>query len=147
MSRPILLVEDSSDDVFFMRQAMEKAAITNPFYVVHDGQKAIEFLEKAISRTDSTVPVPCLVLLDLRLPRMPGLDVLSWIRHHEELKTVPVLILTASKDDKDIESAYRIGANSYFVKPSNTNTLLEIVKLIKEYWLKHCMPPPVCVQV
>ncbi len=147
MARPLLLVEDNEDDIFFMKHAMQKAGITNPLSVAKDGREAIEWLEKAIDCNCREIPVPCLILLDLKLPRVPGLEVLRWIRSNRVLKTVPVLVLTASKQDQDVETAYDLGANSFFTKPPHSDTLLDMMRVIKEYWLTHCVPPPACVQV
>src|SRR6185503_7472692 len=87
-------------------------------------------------------PDPSLVLLDLRIPKIPGLEVLKWIRKQPALKKIPVLVLTSSDAKRDIEDAYRLGANSYFVKPINPGDLLEIVEHIRDYWLKPSRKKP-----
>jgi len=145
MARPLLLVEDNEDDIFFMEHAMKKAGIDNPLAIAKDGREAIELLERALGGNLSDIPVPRLIFLDLKLPRVPGLDVLKWIRGNPRLKTVPVLVLTASKQDQDVEAAYNLGANSFFTKPANTDTLVEMMRVIKDYWLTHCVPPPICI--
>jgi DNA-binding response OmpR family regulator len=145
MARAIMLVEDNEDDLFFMKLAMKKAEIDNPLYVAPDGQHAIEFLARTASGK-GTSAIPCLIVLDLKLPKVAGHEVLKWIRQQPFLKTVPVIVLSASRDDRDIETAYELGANSYFAKPSDIDGLVEMVKLLRDYWLKHCIPPPVCVE-
>src|SRR5687767_804732 len=108
MARNLLLVEDNEDDVFFMRQALQRAGIRNPMQVVEDGQSAIDyFTGQGRFANREEFPLPFLVLLDLRLPSMPGLDVLKWIREQPEFETVIVVVLTSSKEDRDIDRAYR----------------------------------------
>ena len=140
-----MLVEDNEDDLFFMKLALKKAEVENPLYVASDGQHAIDFLRQAAAGKGAPA-IPCLIVLDLKLAKLPGLEVLKWIREQPSLKTVPVIVLSASRDDRDIETAYALGANSYFAKPSEIDGLVEIIKLLRDYWLKHCIPPPVCVE-
>jgi|HubBroStandDraft_1064217.scaffolds.fasta_scaffold67767_2 CheY-like chemotaxis protein len=135
--RPILLVEDNRDDVLFMKRAMEKAGIINPLHVASDGKEAIEYLEKIAA--DSTVagpPLPALVLLDLQLPYVRGMDVLKWIREQPALRALIVIIHSSSHLDVDIAQAYRLGANSFLVKAPAAAELARMMKLIKEYWLE-----------
>lgn len=143
MQRTILLVEDDPNDVFFMKRAMELSGILNPVQVASDGRKAIHYLDGAGEYRDrARFPLPSLVLLDLKLPFVMGLDVLKWIREQPELRTVIVLVFTASKLPRDISKAYFLGANSYLVKPSEPDGLLETVRLIKKYWLDLNQPAP-----
>ncbi len=146
MTRPLLLVEDNEDDIFFMKHAMQKAGITKPLSIVRDGREAIEYLEKAVACDRPQAAIPCLILLDLKLPRVPGLEVLKWIRSHTELQTIPVLVLTSSRQDQDVEQAYRLGANSFFSKPPQNEDLVEMIKVLNDYWLRFCIPPPICVK-
>ena len=137
MNRTILLVEDDPNDVFFMKRAMKLAGMLNPMHVVDDGRRAIHYLDGAGEYSDrARFPLPCLVLLDLKLPHVMGLDVLKWIREQPELRTVIVLVFTASKLPPDISKAYFLGANSYLVKPSEPDELIQMVTLIKHYWLE-----------
>jgi CheY-like chemotaxis protein len=146
VTRTILLVEDDESDVYFLREALKKAGVQNPLQVASDGQQAIDYFKgtgKYANREE--FPLPSLVLLDLKLPHVMGLDVLKWIR--QEPGTVPiVIILSASKDDADITTAYRLGANGYLVKPVVVSKLVEMAKSIKDFWLKQNTPPP-AVQV
>jgi CheY-like chemotaxis protein len=132
MNEIVLLVEDEENDVFFMNRAWKQAGIANPLHVAEDGQAAIDYLRDAFGNDRLTVPR--LVLLDLKLPQVMGLEVLKWIRQQPELQTLIVIVLTSSKLSSDIESAYQLGANSYLVKPT-ADKLLQIARLIKEYWL------------
>ena len=141
MANAILLVEDDENDVFFMQHALNKAGITNPVRVVRDGQQAINYFESAFQPgSNGEFPLPGLVILDLKLPYVMGLDVLKWIRQQHELAPI-VLILSASSDGADISMAYHLGANAYLVKPSEVRQLDVIVKSIKEFWLTHNTPP------
>jgi CheY-like chemotaxis protein len=135
----VLLVEDNEDDVFLMKRAWMKAGVTRELKVAIDGQAAVEFLQTAVEQSQN---LPCLVLLDLKMPRVPGLEVLSWMRKQPGLSKLPVVILTASSAFKDIEAAYELGANSYFSKPESSDQLCELTKLLDNYWLKNCLLPP-----
>ncbi|MDB6020752.1 MAG: response regulator receiver protein [Pedosphaera sp.] len=138
----ILLVEDNEDDVFFMERARTQAGIENPMAVARNGQEALDYLQGAGKYTDrNQFPLPFLVLLDLKLPFVPGLQVLKWIREQPEFQTMLVIILTASKEDRDIDSAYRLGANSYLVKPPTPVMLTDIVKSLGDYWMLRNQPP------
>ena len=142
MIRPILLVEDEEGDVFFMQQAMQKTGVLNPLQVASDGQMAIDYFKgtgKFANREE--FPLPCLVLLDLKLPRVMGLDVLKWIRQQPEVAAI-VVILSASREEADIATAYRLGANGYLVKPHDLNQLTDMAKSIKDFWLTQNTPPP-----
>ena len=142
MNGTILLVEDEEGDVFFLRQAMQKAGILNPLQVASDGQQAIDYFKgtgKFANRVE--FQLPCLVLLDLKLPRVMGLDVLKWIRQQPEGVAI-VVILSSSQEEADIATAYRLGANGYLVKPSDVRGLTDMAKSIKDFWLTQNTPPP-----
>jgi CheY-like chemotaxis protein len=132
---PFLLVEDSPDDVLFVRRAMGKAGITNPLHVAANGEEAIQYLTKLVEDA-SNGQRPCLVLLDLQLPQIKGLDVLKWIREHPELQTLIVVIHSSSHLEAEIERAYRLGANSFLVKASSGEELTRMMTLVKAYWLE-----------
>src|SRR5690242_4518126 len=137
MNGTILLVEDDDNDVFFMKRAMKLAGMLNPVQVASDGREAIHYLDGTGIYSDrAQFPLPCLVLLDLKLPYVTGLDVLKWTRAQPELKHVVVLIFTSSRLSPDISRAYFLGANSYLVKPSSPIDLPETVQIIKRYWLE-----------
>lgn len=133
---PILLVEDNEDDVIFMKRTVRSVQIAQPLQVVTNGQQAIDYLSGQEGFTDrNQFPLPCLVLLDLKLPRKSGLEVLQWIREQPSLKGLVVLVLTTSKEPHDIERAYRLGANAYLVKPAAVEQLVELTRAIKVFWL------------
>jgi len=135
--KTILQVEDDPNDVFLMQHAMRRLGMANPVQVARDGQEAMDYLQGAGKFADrTTFPFPCLVLLDLKLPYVMGLDVLRWIRQQPG-PALPVLMLTASGEDADIASAYNLGANAFLTKPSEASKFQEMVKAIKEFWLTH----------
>jgi CheY-like chemotaxis protein len=136
MTDTILLIEDSSDDVFFMERAMKAAGFTTPLQVAKDGQAALDYLGGINGYADrQKYPLPSLVLLDLKLPQVLGLDVLKWIRARPELQAMPVVVLTSSGERSDLDRAYRLGANSFMVKPS-PDDLPALAKCLADYWFK-----------
>lgn len=134
----ILLVEDNEDDVILVQRSLRKAGVTAPVHVVRDGDEAIIFLGGA---ADAAQP-PALVLLDLKLPRRNGLEVLAWIRAHPDLSALPVVMFTTSTQDADVGEAYRLGANSYLKKPATMQETTELLRTTGLYWLVHNVRSP-----
>ncbi|UCD19629.1 MAG: response regulator [candidate division WOR-3 bacterium] len=129
----ILLVEDDHNDVLLIKRAFQKVNIANPIVVLNDGEQAISYLagrEPYVGRA-----LPMLVLLDLKLPRKSGHEVLEWLRQQQTLKRLPVVVLTASSESSDVNRAYDLGANSYLVKPVTFDALVEMVRTLNLYWL------------
>lgn len=138
----ILLVEDNADDVLFIRRAIERSGIRVPVGVVRDGDAAVRYLGGEGEFSDRGLhPVPTLVLLDLKLPRRSGLEVLEWMRGGGLTRSMIVVVLTSSREKTDVECAYAAGANSYLVKPISPGSLNELVKTMGLYWLQ-CNEPP-----
>lgn len=138
MTQTFLIVEDEENDIYFLKHALQKAGISNPVQVVESGQAAIDYLAGTGKYADrSAYPLPAMIFLDLKLPQVHGLDVLKWIRTQSALPPLVVLVLTSSSLHEDIERAYRLGANSYVVKPSSPEKLLEIVGDFRNWWLRH----------
>ncbi|HJQ67160.1 MAG TPA: response regulator [Gemmatimonadales bacterium] len=137
MTRPvILIVEDDPNDVLLIQRAFKKANILVPLRTVNHGDEAVAYLGGEGTYADrGQYPEPILVLLDLKLPRRSGLEVLEWIRAQSRLRRLPVVVLTSSKETDDINRAYDRGANSYLVKPVGFDSLLELVKSLEMYWL------------
>ncbi|SDU13172.1 two-component system, unclassified family, response regulator [Verrucomicrobium sp. GAS474] len=132
----ILLVEDNDDDAFITRRAFSTAKADLAIERADDGQAAIDYLSGTGRYADrERHPFPDLVLLDLKLPLKNGLEVLRWIRQHETLSPLVVLILTSSSERADVEEAYRLHVNAYIVKPTSINTMVEIVGHIENFWL------------
>ncbi len=135
-SQPILLVEDEENDVMLLQRAFRRAGMVNPLQVVRHGDDAVAYLEGTGVYADrAAYPLPVLVLLDLKLPRRTGLEVLEWVKGQTGVKKIPIVVLTSSKNDSDVDRAYELGANSYLVKPVSFETLLELVKSLELYWL------------
>ena len=133
----ILLVEDDEDDADLILYAFEKARIENPVLRVAHGDAAVDYIEGGGSFTDrERYPLPVLVLLDLKLPRRSGFEVLKAIRSNEATKHTPVVVLTSSDDQTDIKRAYDLGANSYLVKPVSREALLTMVQTLDAFWIK-----------
>ena len=134
--RTVLLVEDNPDDVFLIQRAFKKAGLENPLQVVIDGEQAVAYLSGSGSYGDrERYPLPSLLLLDLKLPRRDGHEVLAWLRSQADLRRLVVVILTSSRELSDIDRAYEMGANSYLVKPVAFDALVDMVKTLNQYWL------------
>jgi CheY-like chemotaxis protein len=133
----ILLVEDNEDDIFLMRRALKSAGIINQLSVVEDGQQAVDYLSGINAFTDRQLhPLPAVVFLDLKLPLKMGMDVLKWIKQQPHLKSLVVVVLTSSNESIDVKEAYRLGANTYVIKPPTPEQLLDLAKAFKWYWLQ-----------
>ncbi|MBA3810091.1 MAG: response regulator [Caulobacteraceae bacterium] len=133
----ILLIEDNPDDAELVRYAFEKVGIGNPLVSLSDGDSAVEFLgEVRVYADRKRHPLPALILLDLKLPRRSGFEVLRFIRDQEPTRHIPVVVLTSSNQQDDIKRAYEDGANSYLVKPVSRDALIEMVRSLDAYWIK-----------
>lgn len=135
--RLILYAEDDTNDAFLLARAFEKVGIEWPLRVVNDGQEAIAYLSALPPFEDRAQhPLPGLLLLDLKMPRKTGLEVLKWVRTTSQICTLPVLMLTSSNLETDVHRAYLLGANGYLVKPNNPRELLSMVEAIRSFWLQ-----------
>ena len=141
--KKILLVEDSTDDVLLTLRALQQANILNEVIIARDGQEATEYLtgEGQYEGRD-TSDKPVVVLLDLKMPRMGGLEFLRRIRSINSLKLLPVVILTSSKEDQDICESYNLGANSYIQKPVDFDQFVQAIRTLGLYWLVLNVSPP-----
>ena len=141
--RTILLVEDNPDDEELTLRALSRNNIGNEVVVVRDGQEAVDWLEGTGPHAGRDVSeIPALVLLDLKLPKIDGLDVLRRLRANPRTALVPVVILTSSKEDRDRASGYQSGANSYVQKPVDFTSFVDAVRQLGMYWLMLNEPPP-----
>ena len=135
-SQPVLLVEDDENDILFVQRAFKQAGILNPIVVARNGDDAVDYLGGTGAFADrDRHPLPVFVLLDLKLPRRTGLEVLQWVKERAGVKRIPIVVLTSSKHDSDVNRAYELGANSYLVKPVSFQGLIELVKTLQLYWL------------
>jgi len=130
INRPILLVEDNPMDVDLTLRAFAKRQLTNPIEVARDGEEALAW----VSRWEAGESKPVVILLDLKLPKVNGLEVLKELKSHDSLNTIPIVVLTSSSEDGDIQEAYRLGANSYIIKPVNFDKFMDVAKQIELYW-------------
>lgn len=136
VSQTILLVEDDENDRFFTKLAADKAGLAGSLQIAEDGAEAIDYLSGQGRFADRALhPMPALILLDLKLPRVMGIDVLKWIRNQPLMDTIVVIILSASDQRSDIQMACSLGANSYLVKPSSPLDLDAMIGCVKQYWL------------
>jgi len=132
----VLLVEDNPDDVLLVRRAFRKADLASPLHVVGDGEQAVDYLrghDRFANR--QAHPLPGLVLLDMKLPRRSGLEVLAWIRAQAHFVGLPVVMLTSSDAEEDVAAAYQAGASSYVLKPVEFEALRRVVGQLHLYWL------------
>ena len=128
--QPILLVEDNPMDVELTLRALDRGKLVNPVEVARDGEEALQWFEHWQEGT----PLPVVVLLDLKLPKINGLEVLQEIKKHPVFKQIPVVVLTTSSNDSDVRSAYELGVNSYILKPVEFDKFVEVASQIEVYW-------------
>ena len=142
-NKTILLVEDNPSDINLTKRAFEKGHITNNLVVAEDGQEALDYIfGNGIYANRDISQLPTLILLDLKLPKVSGLEVLKRFRAAEIIKRLPVVILTSSKEDEDVAASYDLGVNSYIRKPIDFNQFVEAIKYLGLYWLVINEPPP-----
>lgn len=132
----VLLAEDDSNDLLLFRRAWARLNLAGSLQVVDDGDKAIAYLDGRAPWGDRVLhPLPSLLLLDLKMPRRSGFEVLAWIRGHQGLNRLPVVVFTSSAEKRDVDLAYELGANSYLVKPTGFDALVETLQSLWLYWL------------
>jgi CheY-like chemotaxis protein len=141
-SKSVLYADDDENDAFLLERAFKQVGIVQSLQVVTDGQQAIDFLA-GIGQCPGR-QTPGLLLLDLNMPLKSGFDVLTWLRKQPAFSTLPVVVLTSSRQDRDIHTAYSLGANAYLVKPPGTEKLLDMAKSLKDFWLTQNQCPPDC---
>lgn len=139
--RRILLVEDSENDVTLTLEALGEAKIGDDVVVVRDGQEALDYLFRTGAYADETRALPDVVLLDLKLPRVNGLEVLAKVKADARLKQIPVVMLTSSEEDADLERSYGLGVNAYVVKPTSFTDFSAMVKKLGRFWAVLNQPP------
>ena len=139
----ILLIEDDPADAALIQRAFQKVGVQNPIAHLSHGDTALAYLEginEYVNR--NKFPLPILIILDLKLPGMNGLQLLKWIRTKRELRLIPVVVLTGSADTTQVQAAYEAGANSYLLKPADRNEIIRVVEALEHYWVQHNVPPP-----
>lgn len=144
LSQPILLVEDSPEDFETTERAFRRSGLKNPIYRCADGDEALDFLHRRGRYADpDKAPRPGVILLDLNLPGTDGREVLSEIKNDPDLKQIPVIVLTTSKDERDVEVCYRCGANSYIQKPVDLDGFMKAIERLNDYWFEVVILPKV----
>jgi CheY-like chemotaxis protein len=140
--RPILLAEDSSNDVELTLTALRRQSLANEIVVVRDGAEALDFLWRRNAFASRPAVPPAVILLDLKMPRVDGLEVLRTIRADAILRTLPVVILTSSREESDLVRGYELGANAYVVKPVDFDEFISAVSHLGVFWALVNEPPP-----
>lgn len=137
----LLIVEDNPEEVILLQKAFKRAGLDISVHFVGNGEEAIDYLSGAEQYRDRyTYPEPDLVIMDLKMPRKGGFEVLEWFRNLQEGALIPVVVLTASSRDADVQRAYTLGANSYFIKPSNFDEFRDMIQDIYNYWSRARRP-------
>lgn len=142
MLKPILLVEDNPHDLELTLIALSKSQLANEVVIARDGAEALDYLHRRGEHKDRTVGNPAVVLLDLKLPKVDGLEVLREIRNTESLKSMPVCMLTSSKEEQDVVRSYELGVNAYVVKPVDFAEFLRAIADLGVFWAVLNEPPP-----
>jgi len=138
----VLLVEDDLNDIFLVKRAFKMAQLETPLQVVTDGEEATHYLSGDGKYADrETYPLPKLIVMDIKMPRMSGFDVLEWIKHDGALRRIPVIIVSSSDRPEDIDRAYELGANAYMVKPVSYRAVERLFESITHYWGLECAKP------
>jgi CheY-like chemotaxis protein len=141
-----LLVEDSPDDVYLVERAFQKDGDVDRLHVVGDGQEAMDYLMGVgIFQDRKKHPIPGVILLDIKMPRVSGLEFLQWLQEKapEELRVIPVIVMSGSEEERDIKTAYRLGASCYLVKPIPWEEFQEQMTALNIFWGKHVKTPPI----
>jgi len=143
----ILLVEDEISDAALVQRAFERAKVLNPVVHLRNGDEALGYLAGVGKYTDRVQhPLPVLILLDLKLPGMTGLQLLQWMRTNREIRRIPVVVLTGDDSPGALTAAYDLGANSYLVKPGNPNEIGRLIATVQHYWMELNHPPPLVME-
>ena len=136
MPKTVILVEDDPDDLFFFQRAFSKNIGDKELRVIRNGEDLISYLDQSVTRKEpDEESLPCLILLDMKMPRKSGLEVLEWIRSRPLLRRIPVVVFSSSQSTRDINEAYERGASSYFVKPIDLTAMTGYAELLCRYWL------------
>jgi len=144
---PILLVEDDLPDAKLLIRKFGRAGILNPIVHLQNGDKALAYLSGIAEYSDRQLhPLPLLIVLDLKLPGLGGLELLPLIRRNRDLKAIPVVVLTSEENDRIVRGAYELGANSYLVKSADESEVLRMAEGIRDYWLKLNRTPSLAIK-
>jgi len=143
----ILLGEDTPSDIELFQMALERCGQVRSLNIVRDGEELVSYLRGDPPFEAEKRPSPNVIIMDLKMPRMDGFDVLSWLGNHPDCSVIPAIVLSSSREEADVAKAYKLGANAFFSKPANFAELEEILRLIFEFWDRAVRPPlkkPIC---
>lgn len=140
--KKILIVDDSPKDVELTIAALSERNLANEVVVAEDGVEALDYLNKRGKFAESGSSNPAVILLDIKMPRMNGIEVLKYIRSDPNFKLIPVIMVTSSREEKDLVESYKLGANSYVVKPVDIIQFIDAIKVLGQYWAVVNQPPP-----
>jgi CheY-like chemotaxis protein len=139
---PILVVEDQESDFILLKRAFERVKVTNTIQWARDGYEALDYLQGKGKFADRfKYPLPDILIVDLKMPRMSGFELLAYIHNNPDFRVIPTVVMSASKQDSDLRKAYDLGASTFFVKPTDFHTLVELVKRLYDYWRLAEKPP------
>ena len=145
MLQPIMLVDDDDNDILLMRHAFASADLQNPLAILRDGEEAIHYLEGAGQFCDrSRHPIPCMILVDFKMPKVDGIELTQWIRRNPLFKKLIVIMISSSGLHADIEGAYEAGVNCYLTKPHDLDDRIALIRSLKSWWLDRVEFPSVC---
>ena len=142
MLKPILLVEDNPNDIELTLIALEKTRLANPVVSLRDGEEALQWLRREGQWADRSEEIPAVILLDKKLPKVDGHEVLKTVREDEELRRIPVVMLTSSREESDLLRSYDLGVNAYVVKPVQFDDFMDAIKDLGVFWAVLNEPPP-----
>jgi CheY-like chemotaxis protein len=138
----ILLVEDDENDIVLVRRAIQASGAGHRLHAVRDGEQAVAYLKGFNEFADrEKFPIPNILLTDLKMPKMGGLDLLRWVRANPEYSVIPTIVYSSSDMETDVREAYRLGANSYIAKPSSLSGLVDTLRIVYDYWSRCEIPP------
>jgi two-component system response regulator len=141
-SLQILVAEDNEDDAFILTHALKSAGLPGPVFICRDGQEVIDYLNGNGAFADrAQYPLPGLLILDIKMPHLTGLEVLRWVRAHPHCAVIPTIILTSSAHPKDVAEAFASGVNAYFLKPRTPEVMGDLLQLIHNFWTASVRPP------
>jgi CheY-like chemotaxis protein len=143
--RPILLVDDDPNDVELTLRALAEHHLANPVVVLRDGAEALDYLQRRGPLTEANGRQPVVILLDLKMPKVNGLDVLQALKRDEVLRIIPIVMLTSSREENDLVASYRLGVNAYVVKPVSFQEFVSAIRGLGVFWAIINEPPPVLV--
>ncbi len=139
----ILIVDDDVNDQSFIRRAFRQCGVVNHIATVNDGEEATTYLRGLGLYADRSLhPLPRLIITDLKMPRMGGVDLLAWLNEREEFRLIPTIVLTSSNDQVDVKRAFEHGAKGYLIKPVQFGDLSKLIRIIADYWRVSCVPVP-----